>query len=95
MKYELGNMDRYSIAVNGSVMENSSYMKATLDETVDAEKLMRSVKAALDHHPLFKCKMSYKKQYFLEDNDNAEIVLFNADTGDKCRAQGKRSENYS
>ena len=23
MKYELGNMDRYSIAVNGSVMENS------------------------------------------------------------------------
>ncbi|MBE6015327.1 MAG: hypothetical protein E7241_08215 [Lachnospiraceae bacterium] len=94
MKYELGNMDRYSIAVNGSVMENSSFMKAMLDETVDAEKLMRAVKTALDYHPLFKCKMSYKKQYYLEDNDNAEIVLFNADTGDRPKEYGKNTNGY-
>ena len=57
MRYELGIMDRYAIAVTGSVMENASFFKATLDEQTDAEKLLAAVKTALEYHPLFKCKM--------------------------------------
>ena len=80
MRYELGNMDRYSAAAMGSVMEKSSYMKTVLDETVDPDRLMKAVKTALEYHPLFKCKLSYDKQYYLEDNNDAELILFNADT---------------
>ena len=94
MRYELGNMDRYSIAVMGTVMENSSFMKAMLDETVDADRLMKAVKTALEYHPLFKCKMSYDKQYYLEDNDNAELILFNVDTHDRPKEYGKNTNGY-
>ena len=94
MRYELGNMDRYSIAAMGSVMENSSYMKATLDETVDAYRLLKAVKNALDYHPLFKCKMAYDKQYYLEDNDDAELILFNVDTKERPKEYGKNTNGY-
>ena len=30
MRYELGNMDRYSMAANGTTMENASFFKVTL-----------------------------------------------------------------
>ncbi len=94
MRYELGNMDRYSVAAMGTVMENSSFMKAMLDETVDADRLMKAVKTALEYHPLFKCKMSYDKQYYLEDNDNAELILFNVDTHDRPKEYGKNTNGY-
>lgn len=94
MRYELGNMDRYSIAANGTVMENTSIVKAILDETVDADRLMQAVKTALEYHPLFKCKMSYDKQYYLEDNDNAEIILFNTDTDNRPKEYGKNTNGY-
>lgn len=51
----------------------TSYFKAALDETVDAARLLNAVKTALLYHPLFRCKMMYDKQYYLEDNDNPEI----------------------
>lgn len=94
MRYELGNMDRCAIAFAGSVMENTPFFKATLDETVDAERLMNAVKTALDYHPLFKCKMSYNKQYFLEDNDNAQIILFNTDTQSRPKEYGANTNGY-
>ncbi|MCR5002534.1 MAG: hypothetical protein K6A71_12155 [Lachnospiraceae bacterium] len=94
MRYELGNMDRYSAAVMGSVMENSSYMKAVLDETVDPDRLMKAVKTALEYHPLFKCKLSYDKQYYLEDNNDAELILFNADTHNRPKEYGKNTNGY-
>ena len=76
MRYELGNMDRYSMAANGTEMENASFFKAFLDETVDADRLLKAVRTALEYHPLFKCKMMYDKQYYLEDNENPEILIF-------------------
>lgn len=94
MRYELGNLDRYSIAINGSVMENSGFFKATVDEKVDADRLLKAIKTALDYHPLFKCKMSYKKKYYLEDNIGAEIVLFNTDTDSRPKEFGKNTNNY-
>ena len=47
MRYELGNMDRYSMAANGTVMENASFFKATLDDSVDAARLLSAVKTTL------------------------------------------------
>lgn len=94
MRYELGIMDRYAIAVTGSVMENASFFKATLDEQTDAEKLLAAVKTALEYHPLFKCKMCYDKQYYLEDNENEEIILFHTDTENRPKEFGKNTNGY-
>lgn len=95
MRYELGNMDKCALTTVGTVMENTPFFKATLDETVHAERLMKAIKTALDYHPLFKCKLSYEnKQYFLEDNDGAEIVIFNTDTPNRPNRYGKNTNGY-
>lgn len=94
MRYELGNLDRYSIAINGSVMENSGFFKATVDEKVDGDRLLKAIKTALDYHPLFKCKMSYDTKYYLEDNVGAEIIIFNTDTDNRPKEFGKNTNYY-
>lgn len=94
MRYELGNMDRYSMAANGTTMENASFFKATLAETVDAARLLNAVKTALQYHPLFGCKMMYDKRYYLEDNDNPEILLFHTDTENRPKEFGKNTNGY-
>ena len=43
MRYELGNMDRYSIAANGTVMENTSIVKAILDDGRENVSITASV----------------------------------------------------
>ena len=47
MRYELGNMDKYPLAVMETVMENASFFKASLDEDVDEQRLYQSIKIAL------------------------------------------------
>ena len=94
MRYELGMIDRYAIAVTGSVMENASFFKATLDEQADAEKLLAAVKTALQYHPLFKCKMCYDKRYYLEEIENEEIILFHTDTENRPKEFGKNTNGY-
>ena len=94
MRYELGNMDRYSMAANGTVMENASFFKATLDDSVDAARLLSAVKTTLQYHPLFRCKMMYDKQYYLEDNDNPEIPIFHTDTEHRPKEFGKNTNGY-
>ena len=94
MRYELGNMDRYSMAANGTEMENASFFKAFLDETVDADRLLKAVRTALEYHPLFKCKMMYDKQYYLEDNENPEILIFHTDTENRPKEFGKTTNGY-
>ena len=94
MRYELGNMDKYTLAVRETVMENASFFKAILDETVDSEKLLKAVKVALEYHPLFKCKIVHDKQYYLEDNDDQEIILFNVNTYDRPKEFGKNTNGY-
>lgn len=93
MRYELGNMDKYSLAVRETVMENASFFKATLDENIDETKLLKSIKIALDYHPLFKCKLVYEKQYYLEDNDE-EIRIFNVDVDNRPKEFGKNTNGY-
>ena len=74
MIYELGNIDRYAIAANGTCMENASFFSVMLKESVDGEKLCQAVCSALKNHPLFKTKVEYKKQYYLETNDASVTV---------------------
>ena len=94
MRYELGNIDHYAIAVSGSVMENTPFFKATLDETVEPRKLYKAVRTAMNYHPLFKCKMSYDKGYFLEDNGNRRLRLFHTDTAGMPKEYGRRTNGY-
>ena len=53
MRYELGNIDRYAIAANGTCMENASFFSAALKEEIDGERLREAVCTALKNHPLF------------------------------------------
>lgn len=94
MRYELGNMDKYTLAVMETVMENASFFKASLDEDVDEQRLYQSIKIALEYHPLFKCKLGYDKQYFLEDNDVDELKIFNVDTDNRPKEFGKNTNGY-
>ena len=94
MRYELGNADKYFMAVNGTVMENTPFFKAVIDETVDRDRLLTSIKAALRYHPLFNCRLSYDREYYLEDNDGEEIVIFNTDTDSRPKEFGKNTNGY-
>ena len=94
MRYELGNMDKYPLAVMETVMENASFFKASLDEDVDEQRLYQSIKIALEYHPLFKCKLGYHKQYYLEDNDADELKIFNVDTYNRPKEFGKNTNGY-
>lgn len=69
MRYELGNIDRYAIAANGTCMENASFFSAVLKEEIDGERLRDAACTALKNHPLFRTKVKYRKQYYLETND--------------------------
>ena len=93
MIYELGNIDRYAIAVNGTVMENASFFTITLKEEVDGRKLKNAVIQALRNHPLFKTRVKYKKQYYLETND-APIIVTSASSYNRPKEFGKSTNNY-
>lgn len=93
MIYELGNIDRYAIAANGTCMENASFFSATLKEDVDEKKLTQAVCAALTCHPLFKTKVRYKKQYFLETN-LAPITVTHSSAADRPKEFGKSTNDY-
>ena len=69
MKYPLGVMDLYPIAINKTKIENNPFFQAKLKEPVDVARLYEAVKQSLCEHPLFACTMRYKKGYYLETNE--------------------------
>ena len=69
MKYPLGVMDLYPIAVNKTKIENNPFFQAKLKKPVDVARLYEAVKQSLCEHPLFACTMRYKKGYYLETNE--------------------------
>ena len=93
MIYELGNIDRYAIAANGTCMENASFFSVMLKESVDGEKLCQAVCSALKNHPLFKTKVEYKKQYYLETND-ASVTVTASSAAERPKEFGKSTNGY-
>lgn len=93
MIYELGNIDRYAIAANGTCMENASFFSVTLKESVDGEKLRQAVCSVLKNHPLFKTKVVYKKQYYLETND-ASVTVTASSAAERPKEFGKSTNDY-
>lgn len=93
MKYEIGNIDRYAIAANGTVMENASFFSVTLKEEVDANRLQNAVCEALKSHPLFKTRVVYKKQYYLETND-APVTITHSNAADRPKEFGQTTNDY-
>lgn len=75
MRYEIGNMDRYFIATNQTVLENAAFFTCELDEIIDKDKLQKAVEKALEYNPLFKTKAVYDKQYCLVTNDKPIIII--------------------
>ena len=75
MKYELGNMDYYHVAMAWSVIGSMPVYKVQLDEKVDGDRLKRATRKALSFNPLFATKFIYEGKYMLETNEeDFEII---------------------
>ena len=79
MKYQMGVMDLYPIAVNKTKIENNPFFQAKLKEPVDVARLYAAVKQSLCEHPLFACTMRYKKGYYLETNEKEFLLIYAAE----------------
>ena len=93
MRYKLGIMDMYSVAVNKTVMENASFFQVFLKEDADYNKLNNSIKNALNYHPLFKTRLIFDKEYLLETN-NKEVIIYNVKVEDRPKEFGKNTNDY-
>ena len=93
MRYELGNIDRYAIAANGTCMENASFFSAVLKEEIDGERLRDAACTALKNHPLFRTKVKYRKQYYLETND-APVTVTHSSAADRPKVFGRNTNGY-
>ena len=93
MKYPLGVMDLYPIAVNKTKIENNPFFQAKLKEPVDAEHLGAAVKQSLGEHPLFACTLRYKKGYYLETNEK-EFSLIRASEENRPLAFGDATNGF-
>lgn len=93
MRYEIGNMDRYFIATNKTVLENAAFFTCELDETINKEKLLAAMEKALEFHPLFKTQAVYDKRYYLETNDKP-IILINSKEEDRPKNFGVSTNGY-
>lgn len=92
-RYDLGVMDLYPIVCNKTEIENNPYLQLTLKETVDAKKLHKAVKDALEHFPLFCCTMRYHKKYYLETNDK-DFFLINKAPDERPLEFGDKTNGY-
>ena len=93
MKYQMGVMDLYPIAVNKTKIENNPFFQAKLKEPVDAERLHAAVKQSLCEHPLFACTMRYQKGYYLETNEK-EFSLIHATEENRPLAFGDATNGF-
>lgn len=93
MKYQLGVMDLYPIAVNKTKIENNPFLQVRLKETVDAERLRAAVKQTLCEYPLFACTMRYEKGYYLETNEK-EFSLICASEENRPLAFGDATNGF-
>ena len=92
-RYQLGVMDLYPITINKTCMENSPFFKVQFVEKVDAERLYKAVKRALEDHPLFACTIVYDKQYYLEEHDK-EFILFNVNEQNRPLKYGAATNGF-
>ena len=93
MKYQMGVMDLYPIAVNKTKIENNPFFQAKLKEPVDAERLHAAVTQSLGEHPLFACTMRYQKGYYLETNEK-EFSLIHATEENRPLAFGDVTNGF-
>lgn len=93
MRYELGVMDLYPIAVNRTCIENNPLLSATLKETIDEERLKKAVKDAIENHPLFGCRIKRGRQYYLETHEG-EFSLIQTKTKKHPLEFGKNTGGF-
>lgn len=67
-------MDKYPIEAAGSVIENSPMFRVTFKQPIDVIKLEDAIIRAFDVYPLFKTKVIFKSEYYLETNDSDLII---------------------
>lgn len=93
MRYEIGNMDRYFIVTNNTVLENAAFFTIEVDELINKDKLLNSINKSLLFHPLFKTKVIYDKKYYLETNEK-EIILDENIEENRIKEFGKLTNDY-
>jgi len=75
MRYNLGLMDKYPIEAAGSTIENNPMYRIVFKQPIDPIRLERAFYKALEYYPLFKTKVMFDKEYYLETNDKPLRIL--------------------
>jgi len=86
-------MDKYPIEAAGSRIENNPMYRVIFKSPIDPIKLEDSINKALDYFPLFKSKVLFDKEYYLETN-NKPLVIRNIDEDNRPKTFGRNTNDY-
>lgn len=93
MRYNLGYMDKYPIEAAGSRIENNPMYRFVFKEPIEPIILEEAFYKAMEMFPLFKTRVKFDKEYFLETNDK-QIKLIKAKEEERPLVFGFNTNDY-
>lgn len=93
MRYNLGYMDKYPIEAAGSIIENNPMYRVTFKKPIDPILLEAAFISAMKVFPLFKTRVKFDKEYYLEDND-AKLKILKVKEENRPVSFGNNTNNY-
>ncbi len=93
MRYNLGLMDKYPIEAAGSTIENNPMFRVFFKQVIDPVRLESAINKALMRYPLFKTRVMFDKEYYLETNDQP-LVIFHSREEERPLVFGANSNDY-
>lgn len=93
MRYNLGYMDKYPIEAAGSSIENNPMYRIIFKNPIDPIKLESAFLDAMEKFPLFKTRVSFDKEYYLETN-NKPLRIKKAKEDERPKTFGKSTNDY-
>lgn len=93
MRYNLGYMDKYPIEAAGSVIENTPMYRVFFKKPINPITLEAAFYKAMERFPLFKTKVKFDSEYYLEDND-APLKILKSKEEDRPSIFGNNTNGY-
>jgi len=86
-------MDKYPIEAAGSRIENNPMYRVVFKQPIDPIKLEDAIIKALNYYPLFKTKVLFDKEYYLETN-NKPLIIREVEENERPTYFGKNTNDY-
>ena len=93
MRYNLGYMDKYPIEAAGSTIENNPMYRIVFKKPVDPIRLESAFIDAMKIYPIFKTKVMFDKEYYLETN-NKPLRIKKVKEDDRPKVFGNTTNDY-